>query len=157
MKAKTFLRALSIKAKSRKRSGKKLTKSYVSLFFVMILALSSTMAWFTEREAAELKSNDLEFQSASSLRINKDKFIANKIGININMNDNDLNGFVYQYLSNYSNEDIFNLVVAAIDLKKNQVDLDNVYKSGICGEDLYNALNIVKGSLTQDVMRNYYL
>ena len=73
------------------------------------------------------------------------------------MNDNDLNGFVYQYLSNYSNEDIFNLIVAAIDLKKNKVDLDNVYKNGITGEDLYNALNAVKGSLTPDVMRNYYL
>ena len=92
-----------------------------------------------------------------NMKIHYIKFVANKIGININMNDKDLNGFVYQYLSNYSNEDIFNLIVAAIDLKKNQVDLDNVYKNGITGEDLYNALNVVKGSLTPDVMRNYYL
>ena len=92
-----------------------------------------------------------------NMKINYIKFIANKIGININMNDNDLNGFVYQYLSNYSNEDIFNLIVAAIDLKKNEINLENVYKSGINGEDLYKALNIIKGSLTPDVMRNYYL
>ena len=47
--------------------------------------------------------------------------------------------------------------MAAIDLKKNEINLENVYKSGINGEDLYKALNIIKGSLTPDVMRNYYL
>ena len=79
MKAKTILKALSIKAKQLHPVRKKLTKSYVSLFLVMLLGLTSTMAWFTARESAHLLSENLEFQSASSLRINKDQFSANKI------------------------------------------------------------------------------
>ena len=81
MKAKTILKALSIKAKQLHPVRKKLTKSYVSLFLVMLLGLTSTMAWFTARESAHLLSENLEFQSASSLRINKDQFSANKITI----------------------------------------------------------------------------
>lgn len=81
MKAKTILRALSVKAKQLHPIRKRLTKSYVSLFLVLMLGLTSTMAWFTERESAHLIANNLEFQSASSLRINKDKYSANKITI----------------------------------------------------------------------------
>ena len=81
MKAKTILRALSVKAKQLHPIRKKLIKSYVSLFLVLMLGLTSTMAWFTERESAHLIANNLEFQSASSLRINKDKYSANKITI----------------------------------------------------------------------------
>ena len=81
MKAKTILKALGIKASQRHFFGKGLIKSYVSLLLVLILGVTSTLAWFTEREAAHLKSDNLEFQSASSLRINKDKSSANKITI----------------------------------------------------------------------------
>ena len=81
MKFKTILNALSTKAGKRGPIGKRLARSYVSLFLVLILGVSSTLAWFTEREAAHLKSDNLEFQSASSLRINKDKYSANKITI----------------------------------------------------------------------------
>ena len=81
MKAKTILKALSTKAGKHSSIGKSLAKSYVSLFLVLILGVTSTMAWFTEREAAHLESENLEFQSASSLRINKDKFSANRITI----------------------------------------------------------------------------
>ena len=81
MKIKTILKALSIKAGQRLLLNKGLAKSYVSLFLVLVLGVTSSMAWFTAREAAELNSGDLEFQSASSLRINKDKYSANKIEI----------------------------------------------------------------------------
>ena len=46
------------------------------------------------------------------------KFICYKIGINLNVMDKDLNELAYQGLRNYSNEDIFKLIVAAVDLKK---------------------------------------
>lgn len=81
MKIKTILKALSIKAGQRLLLNKGLAKSYVSLFLVLVLGVTSSMAWFTAREAAELNSENLEFQSASSLRINKDKSSANKITI----------------------------------------------------------------------------
>lgn len=81
MKAKTFFKALSIKAKQRGFMRTGFARSYVSLFLVLILGVSSTLAWFTERQAAQLNSENLEFQSASSLRINKDKTSANKITI----------------------------------------------------------------------------
>lgn len=81
MKAKTILKALSLKARQRHFFGKGLIKSYVSLLLVLILGVTSTLAWFTERKAAHLNSENLEFQSASSLRINKDKYSANKITI----------------------------------------------------------------------------
>lgn len=81
MKFKTILNALSTKAGKHSSIGKRLARSYVSLFLVLILGVTSTMAWFTEREAAHLESENLEFQSASSLRINKDKTSANKITI----------------------------------------------------------------------------
>ena len=95
-------------------------------------------------------------------KINLMKFIAKKLGINYNIIEKDLSGFVYQNLGNFSNEDIFNLIVEAIDIKKNKLGngeemLEQVYKDGINLEDLHNALNNVKGSLTQEDIKNYYL
>ena len=81
MKAKTFLKALCFKTKHLFTGKKRLAKSYVSLFLVLILGVTSSLAWFTEREAAHLVSENLEFQSASSLRINKDKSASNVIRI----------------------------------------------------------------------------
>lgn len=79
MNVRIFLKALAYKAKRGLSSGKRLTKSYISLFLVFILAISSTTAWFLSREAMKIYSNNLEFQSASSLRINKDKSLSNRI------------------------------------------------------------------------------
>jgi len=95
-------------------------------------------------------------------KVNLIKFICYKIGININVMDKDLNELVYQNLRNYSNEDIFNLIVAAIDLKKNKMgnndeSLEIIYKEGINLEEIKNATEIVKGSLTPAVINNYYL
>ena len=90
------------------------------------------------------------------------KFICYKIGINLNVMDKDLNELAYQGLRNYSNEDIFKLIVAAVDLKKNKMgnsddNMEMIYRDGINFEELKNAMDIVKGSITPAVMSNYYL
>ena len=97
-----------------------------------------------------------------SQKANFMKFVAKKLGINLNMSDKDLSGFTYQNLDYFSNEDMFNLIVAAIDLKKNKFGggedaLEKGWGDGINMEDLHNAMNNVKGGLTQDDIRNYYL
>ena len=63
------------------KANKKLAKSYITLFLVLLLSLTFSFAWFTKLNVAETSSELLQFQSASSLRINKDKSIANKITI----------------------------------------------------------------------------
>ena len=81
MSSKTFFKAPGAKASKRRSFRMKFVKSYVSLFFVLLLGVTSTFAWFSAYEVAEISSGDLEFQSASSLRINKDQYSANKITI----------------------------------------------------------------------------
>ncbi|MCH5299138.1 MAG: hypothetical protein J1E96_05170 [Ruminococcus sp.] len=81
MNIKTFFKAISIKARRGRVFSRKFVKSYVSLFVVLILGVTSTFAWFTQKEDAEIRAKDLEFQSASSLRINKDKSVSNNIKI----------------------------------------------------------------------------
>ena len=81
MDLKILFKAIAKKAKQNKRFGQKLAKTYVSLFLVLILGVSSTFAWFAQRKAASIQANNLEFQSASSLRINKDKSASNIIRI----------------------------------------------------------------------------
>ena len=72
MNGKTILKALGIKARQCHAMSKVLAKSYVSLFLVLVLGVTAATAWFTEHESATIKSSDLQFQSASSLRINDD-------------------------------------------------------------------------------------
>ena len=81
MNGKTFFKALSIKAKQYFGFSRHFARSYVSLFLVLILGVTSTLAWFTEHQSAHINSGNIEFQSASSLRINKDKSSGNKISI----------------------------------------------------------------------------
>lgn len=81
MNVRAFLKALAVKTFGWGKIGKRLARSYVSLFLVIILSVTSTFAWFWERQAAEIHSEELEFQSASSLRINKDKAVGNIIHI----------------------------------------------------------------------------
>lgn len=95
-----------------------------------------------------------------SQKLNYIKFISLKIGIKINMSDEDLNSFAFQNLRNYSNEDIFNLIITAINLKKKEIGNDEenrVYKEGLNDRDIMNALKSVKGNLTPEVMKTYYL
>lgn len=80
MDLKILFKAIAEKAK-QSRNRKKLAKTYVSLFLVLIIGISSSFAWFAQRKAASIQANNLEFQSASSLRINKDKSASNIIRI----------------------------------------------------------------------------
>ena len=93
-------------------------------------------------------------------KINIINYISQKIGIKINMSEQDLNSFAFQNLGNYSNEDIFNLIKTAIELKQKEIgdDQENkVYKQGISEKEMLNALNSVKGSLTAETIKTYYL
>ncbi len=81
MKNKAFFKTVKDKAKRLRTADKKLVRSYVSLFLIIVLIVTSCFAWFTLHESTTIKANLLEFQSASSLRINKDKFSANRITI----------------------------------------------------------------------------
>ena len=61
--------------------NRKTAKSYFLLFIVVLLALTSVFAWFTKVNSARFGGNLFEFESASSLRINKDQYSANRITI----------------------------------------------------------------------------
>ena len=93
-------------------------------------------------------------------KLNYIKFLSERIGIKFKMSDEDLNSFAFQYLNNYSNGDIFNLIKTAIDMKKTELGEEEeikVYKDGLNDSDLMKALKAVPGTLTPDVIRNYYL
>lgn len=83
MNFKDFSKALSAEKSRRISLTKGIAKSYITIFLVIILAVTSTFAWFSAHMAAQLHtgSGGLEFQSASSLRINKDDSHSNVISI----------------------------------------------------------------------------
>ena len=88
------------------------------------------------------------------------KFISEKLGIKINMSEQELNTFAFQNLNNYSNEDIFNLIKAAIEIKKNTIgnnEQNQAYKEGLNENDIIKAFNSVRGNLTPEIMKYYYL
>ena len=63
-------------------------------------------------------------------------------------------------LNNFSNGDIFDLIRNAIGIKKNNGPPDDenwVYREGLYLDDILNALGSVKGTLTNDVIKSYYL
>ena len=88
------------------------------------------------------------------------KFLSQKIGIRLHISDEDLNTFSFKNLNNYSNGDIFNLIITAIEMKNKEIgdgEENKVYKEGLNINDLTNALNNAPGTLTPEVMKNYYL
>ena len=88
------------------------------------------------------------------------RFIGQKIGIEIKVNENALNNFVMTNLSYFSNEDIFNLITTAIEIKKKFSPPDDenwVYKDGLYEDDIVKALGRVRGSLNQEILKNYYI
>ena len=93
-------------------------------------------------------------------KFNYIRFLSQKIGIKINLSDQDLNNFAFENLINYSNEDIFYLLKSAIEIKRQQFGNDEenrVYKEGLNYNDIMNALKSVKGSLQPSDIKNYYL
>ena len=81
------------------------------------------------------------------------KFLANKFGMNMNMDEQDLSNFIYQNLRNYSNQDVFLALKATLDMKKksggNLQDIDR--------NTLENALRSVQGSLSPQIVQAYNL
>ena len=81
------------------------------------------------------------------------KFLTNKFGMNISMNEQDLMNFVYQNFRIHSNNDVFQVVKACLDLKKqeggslNEIDRTTLEK----------ALRNVPGSLSPQIIQYYNL
>jgi SpoVK/Ycf46/Vps4 family AAA+-type ATPase len=88
-----------------------------------------------------------------SNKYNLFKFLINKFGIKVSMDENDLSNFVYQNFKNYSNGDVFQVIKCAMDLKKQSGG--NVFEIG--RNELEQALKTKKGSLDQQCMQYYGL
>ena len=81
------------------------------------------------------------------------KFLTNKFGINISMSEQDLMNFVYQNFRNHSNYDVFQVVKACLDLRKQEGGrLDEVDRT-----TLEKALRNVPGSLSPQIVQYYNL
>jgi Cdc6-like AAA superfamily ATPase len=81
------------------------------------------------------------------------KFLTNKFGINISMNEQDLMNFVYQNFRIYSNNDVFQVIKTCLDLKKQEGgSLDEVDRT-----ILEKAMRIVPGSLSPQIVQYYNL
>lgn len=65
----------------RRKAKNKAAKTYIALFMVLLLGMTLTFAWFAKRDTAQVESSLLEFQSASSLRVNKEQTDSSKITI----------------------------------------------------------------------------
>lgn len=60
---------------------KKLTASYLSIFLVFMLLISSTLAWFTVNDTADISSDTFTMESVSGLRVNDGEDLKNHISI----------------------------------------------------------------------------
>ena len=69
------------------------------------------------------------------------------------MSDSDLSNFVYQNFRNYSNQDVFQVIKAAMDLKKQAGG--SIFEMG--RSDLEKALKMKPGSLDPQCMQYYGL
>ena len=88
------------------------------------------------------------------------RFIGRKIGIEIKMTDQNLNKLVMENLYNFSNEDIFDLIRNAIQIKRQYSPPDDenwVYRDGLFEDDIMKALGTIQGSLNNEVLKSYYL
>ena len=81
------------------------------------------------------------------------RFLTNKFGIKISMSDSDLNNFVYQNFRNYSNQDVFQVIKTAMDLRKQAGG--SIFEMG--RNDLEKALKMKPGSLAPQCMQYYGL
>lgn len=60
---------------------KKLTASYLSIFLVFMLLISSTLAWFTVNDTADISSDTFTMEAVSGLRVNDGEDLKNHISI----------------------------------------------------------------------------
>ena len=81
------------------------------------------------------------------------KFLADKFGMNISMNESDLMNFIYQNCRNYSNNDIFQVLKTCLELKKQSGgNLDEIDRN-----ILEKALKMIPGTLPQQIVQYYNL
>ena len=76
------------------------------------------------------------------------------------MNDEQLKDFAIKNLTNFSNEDIFDLIKLAIRHKKKNSppnDENWAYRDGLYEEDIRNVFCDIRGSLTPAIIKSYYL
>lgn len=81
------------------------------------------------------------------------KFMTNKFGIKVSMSDSDLSNFVYQNFKNYSNQDVFQVIKTAMDLKKQMGG--SIFDIG--RNELEKALKAKPGTLDPQCMQYYGL
>lgn len=83
MKLKMVCRAICIKCGEKLAFGRKSAmKSYLSIFLVLILLMTSTFAWFSVRNSANVTTDILSLSSASVMRTNEGVQLSNNIRIN---------------------------------------------------------------------------
>ena len=70
-------------ALSHRRIGdkKKLAASYLSIFLAFLLLVTSTLAWFTVNDTADVSSDTFTMESVSGLRVNDGEDLKNHISI----------------------------------------------------------------------------
>lgn len=60
---------------------KKISTSYISIFLILLLLLSTTLAWFTINDTAFINSDTFTMESVSGLRVNDGEDLKNEIKI----------------------------------------------------------------------------
>lgn len=65
----------------KKVSLKRVSTSYISIFLILLLMISTTLAWFTINDTAYVNSDAFTMQSVSGLRVNDGEDLKNQIRI----------------------------------------------------------------------------
>ena len=82
MKLKNAVEKIADSLKGRKRFNfKKISTSYISIFLILLLLLSTTLAWFTINDTAYVDSDTFTMESVSGLRVNDGEDLKNEIKI----------------------------------------------------------------------------
>lgn len=68
MDFKLLAKAISVKFSNKKKRFKGATKSYVSLFLVVIIAVASTTAWLSVKDKLTVNSPEMEMRSATGIQ-----------------------------------------------------------------------------------------
>ena len=82
MKLKNAVEKIAYSFKGGKRFNfKKISTSYISIFLILLLLLSTTLAWFTINDTAYVDSDTFTLESVSGLRVNDGEDLKNEIKI----------------------------------------------------------------------------
>lgn len=81
MVLKTFIKALVIKLNSKLKMNKGLSKSYVSLFLVVVLVAGSTTAWFSTKDFVNIESQILTMDGSSGITDNNFRPLQTKVRV----------------------------------------------------------------------------